>query len=184
MKSIILTIVLAASGCASTSALDAVALVDPGRADPVSLGTLTGDARLTVLVFFSRTCPCQRAHDARLVALAERWAPRGVAVIAIASEEGFGPEDAGRERAARGYPYPIVVDPEARLARAVGATFATHAAIVDRHGRLLFSGAIDSDVVKLTDDATPYLEDALVALASGRAIGATGRPRGCVLRKS
>lgn len=172
------------SACASASPVHEVRLTDPARAGEVTLVDLARDARLTVLVFFSSHCPCQRAHDARLVALAERWAPRGVALIAVASEEGFTAADAERERAARGYPFPLVVDPEARLARSVGATFATHVTIVDHEGRVRFGGAIDSDVVKLHDDATPYLEDAMSALTSGRAVGETGRPRGCVLRKS
>src|SRR4029079_4517600 len=36
---------------------------------------------LTVLFFFSAHCPCQTAHDARILALEARYAPRGVTFV-------------------------------------------------------------------------------------------------------
>jgi hypothetical protein len=168
--------------CASGPDVRDLSLVDGGGA-AVPVTSHVGDSGLAVLVFFSARCPCQRAHDARLVTLAERWAPRGVPFVAVASEAGLGRDDLARERAARGYPFPLVADPDARLARALGATFATHVVIVDAAGRVRMSGAIDSDAVTLHDDATPYLERALVALTTGQPLADGGRAKGCVLRK-
>jgi len=182
LRPLLLTSLLYIGACASGPDVRDLTLVDgAGAATPVSAHV--GDSGLAALVFFSARCPCQRAHDARLVALAERWAPRGVPFVAVASEAGLGPDDLARERAARGYPFPLLADPDARLARAVGATFATHVVVVDAAGRVRMSGAIDSDAATLHDDATPYLERALVALTAGQPVAEGGRPKGCVLRK-
>ena len=54
------------------------------------------------------------------------------------------------------------------------------------HGKRVYSGGADSIPATRTDDlarATPYVRDALVALAAGRPIAnAVTRPYGCVVK--
>lgn len=124
--------------------------------------------RLTVFVFYSAACPCLRAHEPRLERIRADYASRDVALILVDSELDADPAGAAREASRRSYAFPLLVDPEARLARALGAEFATQAIVVDRFGRVQYSGGIDSDKNHLRPSATPYLRDALDDLLQGR----------------
>ena len=145
---------------------------------------LAARAPLTVFVFFSAHCPCQAAHDGRLVALDARYRPRGVQFFAIDSEVGASEERAATEAARRHYTFPILIDKVAQVARRVGAEFATYTIVVDTGGTIRYRGGIDSDRSHLTDDATPYLGDALDDLLAGRPPGtAEAKTLGCALEK-
>ena len=179
----------ALAGCAASlpppprgAPAESLRLVDAAGARR-SLRDLSGDAKLTVVEFFSATCPCQRAHDERLAALHARYAPRAVAFVAVGSEVDLDDAAAAREAAARHYPFPLVRDPGADLATALGAEFATYVVVLDQAGDVVYAGGIDSDRSHLTADAEPLLANALEALTRGRpAPRAATRVRGCALR--
>jgi len=141
-----------------------------------------GAAKLTVIEFFSAHCPCQTKHDERLRAIAEEYAPRGVRVVAVDSEIDAGAARAREEAERRHYPFPILIDPNGTAAYALDASYATYALVVDRDGRILYAGGIDSDKYHLTDDATPFLRDALEdALADRPVRRPAGKTLGCAL---
>lgn len=149
-----------------------------------SLREIAARAPLTVLVFFSGHCPCQTAHDERLVALDARYAPRGVQFYAIDSEVGATADRDRAEAARRRYRFPILTDDGATIATAVGAESATYTLVVDRVGAIRYRGGIDSDRTHLTPAATPYLADALEDLLAGRAPRvAESRALGCALTR-
>lgn len=169
--------VLASIGCAPSS-------VDVGARAPASARALAADHAVTVLVFFSATCPCTSAHDRRLVALAERYSARGVRFVAIDSEAGA---DDARDRAeatARGYPFAIVADPDGAVAESLGVDVAATTVVVDGAGLIRYRGGIDSDRHDLHDDATPFLSNALDAVLDGHdPTTKTAKSLGCVLRR-
>ena len=145
---------------------------------------LVGGADWNVLVFTSRECPCVSAHDGRLRELAATFAPRGVKFVAIDSEVGGTPEIEAAEARKREYPFPIVVDTGAALANRLGAEYATYTVIMNRAGKVLYRGGIDSDKAKLHDDATLFLSDALTDLTTGKPLRRPeGTALGCMLRK-
>jgi peroxiredoxin len=149
-------------------ALAACAPAVPARAPSLSLaGTddashAVWDARgPTVLVFYAGHCPSMRAHDARLAALAQEYRPRGVRFFLVDSEvHASVGRDAAQARE-RGYAFPVLIDHGARLARALGAEYATYTVVLDAHGRVLYHGGIDSDRAHLTAHPTEYLREAL-----------------------
>lgn len=144
---------------------------------------LTRRHRFTVFVFYSAACPCVSAHEPRLAAIHHEYRDRGIAVLMVNSEVGANPHDDAREAARRRYPFLLLTDPEARLATALGAEFATHAVVVDAAGAIRYSGAIDSDKIRLHPDATPYLRNALDALLASHPPPAPAHePLGCSLR--
>jgi hypothetical protein len=137
----------------------------------------------TVLFFFSAHCSCQTAHDGRYRALYEAYHPRGVGFFAIDSEDGVSLDADVEYARARGYPFPILRDDGARLARAVGAEFATYSLVVAPDGKVLYKGGIDSDRTTLRSDARAFLKDALDdALAGAAPRVAEGEVLGCALR--
>lgn len=137
----------------------------------------------TVVIFFSADCHVLRAHDDRVRALADRFASRRVRFLAVDSEVDATLERDRAEAERRRYPFPILLDQGARVARSLGAEYAGHTVILDAAGNVLYRGGIDSDRVHLRDDATPYLADALGDLLAGKSARvAESKPLGCTLR--
>lgn len=170
--------------CASTQA---AAL----RLPPMRLSSTRGEvqvlpsprAPLTALVFFSADCDCQRAHDARLRELYQRYRGRGVDLLVVDSEVAASlVRDAALARQ-RAYPFGVLIDHGGRLAHALEAEYATYSVVIDAAGQVRFRGGIDSDYRDLHDDARFYLRDALDDLLAGRPVRAPeAKTLGCALR--
>jgi peroxiredoxin len=150
-----------------------------------SLRKKATESRALVITFFSADCPTQRAHDARLRELYHRYRPRGVDFVAIDSEAAASPASAAREARERGYPFPILIDAEGRVADALGAEYATYTVVVDSKGSIRYLGGIDSDMHHLRPNASMWLRDALERLLAGES---PSPPRtktlGCPLQRS
>ncbi len=171
---LVAALLVAQAGCAP---------VEP-RVAAVDLGMLPSHGTLTVLVFFSETCHCLAAHEPRLFELYGRYHPRGVDFLMVDSETSGSEERDALEARRRGYPFPLIRDPGARLAGALGAQYASYVVVLDAEGRVRYHGGIDSDKSRLHDDARPYLQDALDDLLSGRAPRvAEGKTLGCALQR-
>lgn len=163
----------------------ALACASPVTALPVrEASELTQGSAFTVVTFFSASCPSQKLHDARLVELARAYAPRGVRFVAIDAEAEAEGERDGREAAARGYPFPLLVDPGGVWADRFGATASTETFVLDREGRVRYRGGIDSDRTHASSSVQPWLRDALDALLAGHEPPrATTTPQGCAIRR-
>jgi peroxiredoxin len=163
----VLPLVVGAALCACAPARAPQA---PDMSLPGSDGRLHAlrESPLSVLVFFSPSCAYQTAHDARLAALFEAFASRGVAFFAVDSESTGSLERDRAEAERRHYPFPILRDDGGVLARSVGAQYSTASVVAARDGRVLYEGAIDSDGLHLHGDARPYLRDAIESALAGR----------------
>ena len=122
------------------------------------------------------------AHEPRLKGIFEDYRSQGVQLYLVNSELGADPGRDAQEAVRRGYPFVLLTDPEARLARSVGAEFATHTIVVDAQGLVRYSGGIDSDMARLKPNATPHLRNALDELLAGRSPETSGRALGCTLQ--
>jgi len=181
-----LCLTLALVSCATgqpVAQLPGVPLVQPGG-ETVDVRRLAEGAELTVLIFFSGHCHCLDQHEPRLKALDEQYRSRGVQLVMIDSETNASPERDRVEALRRGYPFPILGDRGAVLADRLHAEYATYCVIVDRQARVLYRGGIDTDKSHLSDDATPYLKNAIDDLLAGHAPRiAEGKALGCALQK-
>jgi peroxiredoxin len=177
-----IVLALAVSGAACAPAprrpLDERIALTDGTGRARDLGAELAGSTALVVTFFSAHCPCQRAHDARLVALYETYHPRGVAFVAIDAEVTATRERDAEEAARRRYPFPLFTNANGSAAAAFGAEAATHTVVIDSEGRVRYAGGIDSDRSHLTGEAEPYVKDALDDVLAGRA---TRTPRGKVL---
>ncbi len=167
----------------STTAPASLSLRDEAGKDE-SLSERASRAPLTVLLFFSSDCPVQKAHDARIRELVDAYGPRGVAFSAVVSEVGA---DVAAERAAakqRGLGVPVLEDKDAALADALDVEYSTHAVVLDRERRVLYTGGIDSDRTHLSPKSSRWLANALDEALAGKPVSrAKTEPLGCPLRK-
>lgn len=178
---------LLAAACAPAQAprlpTDPALVLPASDGAPRDLTRWVAEHPVTVLVFFSKDCPTLAAHDARFIAFAQRYTPRGVAFALVSSEREATPAGDALEARRRGYPFPLLSDPGGRLARALGAQYASHSVVLDAHGRVRYSGAFDSNGVQLTHDATQHVRDAVEALLAGHPPPAREREGlGCLLQ--
>jgi len=144
---------------------------------------VVGAHRLTVFIFYAAGCPCLAAHEPRIAELQRAFSGQDVAFFLVNSEHGASPSVDAREAQRRGLSVPLLTDSDARLARVLGAEFATHSIVLDARGRVAYSGGLDSDKKQLHPDATPYLRHALEDALAGRPQRATEHEAlGCALQ--
>ncbi len=132
------------------------------------LSDLVSGGKATVVEFFSADCPCQNAHDERLIDLWRRYQPQGVRFVVVDANYSASLDHDLAEAQERHYPFPIVVDPGGALMRALGAKYATYSVLLDAEGRVRYRGGFDSDRHPLSEHPKAYLADAIGALLQGR----------------
>ena len=155
------------------------------------------DASALAVVFTCNHCPTAQAYEDRLIELAEEYAPRGVAFVAISpndpdalrpDELGYtdvsdGFEDMKVRAAERDFPFPYLFDGDDQTAsQAYGPVATPHLFLFDRERRLRYAGRIDDadDPRKArSHDARNALE---AVLANAEVSPETTRPFGCSIK--
>jgi peroxiredoxin len=139
-------------------------------------------AKVTVIEFFSADCPVQKAHDARLKELAA-LRDQGVQVLLVDSEAGASLARDSAEASARGYPFPILIDDQAKLAEALGVRFSTTSLLIDGEGHIRYRGGIDRDSGHLRPNTPFLLKQGVEQMLAGKQPDpAETKPLGCFLK--
>jgi peroxiredoxin len=143
-------------------------------------------ADVVVLIFSSNRCATAKAYGSRMNALVRDDGPRGVALMAINSNDPhlYPDEDRARmvERAtADGYTFPYLADHDQRVAAAYGATCTFHVFVLDRARRIRYQGRFDDS--RIEGNVTQHdLRNAIDDILAGREVRVpTTRPFGCHL---
>jgi len=143
------------------------------------------DAELLVVFFTCNHCPYVIGSEERMNAFYADYAPKGVAMIAINSNETDGhPTDDFEhmvERAKdRGFRFPYVRDESQEVALAYGALRTPHFYVFDEQRKLRYTGRMDDNPREESKATTHELRDAMDALLEGRAVPAPmTNPIGC-----
>jgi peroxiredoxin len=145
------------------------------------------DAAVLVLIQFCNHCPYVLAWQDRINAIARENADRGVAVVAVGSNDAVRyPADGFPAMVARaqeaGFVFDYLHDEDQSLARALGSQRTPEVFVFDRERRLVYHGAVDDD--RDGDAITRhYLRDALDAALEGRSPEiAETPPVGCTVK--
>lgn len=125
----------------------------------------------TLVIFSCQHCPFVKAWDARIAALGNEYAKKGVGVIQINSND---PAVAGdtlevmqAQAKQQGYEFAYVMDATSGVAKAFGATRTPEVFLFDAAGKLAYHGAVD-DNKNAGKAKTHYLKDALEAVVAGK----------------
>ena len=142
------------------------------------------EATAVVVVFTSNTCPYAVDVEDRLIALHEKFADRGVAVVAINSNTGRADQlPAMRERAEeKKFRFPYLDDATQEVAKAFGATTTPEFFVLGPERKVIYMGSLD-DSPDGKNVAKRYVERAVDAVFSGSAPEtAETVPIGCRIR--
>ena len=171
----------AARAAAVGEAAPAFSLPDPGgRA--VSLADYKG--QVVVLEWVNPDCPFVQRHYAAgtMKKLAEAYAGRGVVWLAVNSTHYMDAASNRKWIEKYGLPYPILDDRAGAVGHLYGARTTPHMFVIDKNGKIVYAGAIDSDAGGGADSVN-YVGQALDALLAGKSVAtAETKPYGCSVK--
>ena len=166
----------------------AFTLPDTVSGKPKSLDTLKG-VKGTVVMFICNHCPYVKHINAELVRVARDYQRRGIAFIAISSNDAANyPEDGPdkmREAAHKlGYTFPYLYDESQEVAKAYQAACTPDLYVFDTQLALVYRGQFDDSRPKSGKGATGRdLRLALDAVLEGKPVSADQRPSvGCNIK--
>lgn len=132
------------------------------------------DAKATVLIFTSTTCPVANAFAPEIQRIENEFKPQGIPLVLVQTETDITPEAARTHAAEYGLTCPVLTDPGRTLAKAAGATMTPEAAILSAAGELLYRGRIDDRFPAVgqrrSEPRHTDLRDALVAILAGQPV--------------
>jgi peroxiredoxin len=142
-------------------------------------------AKLLIVVFSCNHCPFVVGSEARMKKLLADYAPRGVRMVAINSNETQNhPTDSFEHMKQRvqqeKLPWPYLRDESQDVARAYGALRTPHFYVFDAGRKLRYTGRLDDNPREAAKATTHELRDALDALLAGKPLAvAVTNPIGC-----
>lgn len=136
--------------------------------------------KLPLLMMADTTCPCVRAYDKRMKALAQQFPDLRVAYVFPSPLESR--EQIAKFAASRGYAWPVAFDGEQKVMATLGGRCTTESFLFDRDGKLRYHGRIDDNIYDEANVHTRDLQYAILALVGGKTIVKSEAPAyGCVI---
>jgi peroxiredoxin len=138
--------------------------------------------KIVVIEWICQNCPVSKGKLETMIKLANEYKEKDVVWLAIdSSAKGhayFTTDDAKHTYATENkIPYPILTDADGKVGKAYGAKTTPHMFIIDKEGKLVYSGAIDDK------GETNYVSQTLNALLEGSQVPvATTTPYGCSVK--
>ncbi len=126
-----------------------------------------------IVVFTCNHCPFAVMYEDRLIDLNEKYAPRGYPVIAInPNDPEVQPKDGFEAMIVRaeekGFNFPYLMDEDQKIYPQYGATRTPHVFLLDDGRIVRYIGAIDDNHEDPDAVKEKYLENAIMALESGK----------------
>ena len=143
------------------------------------------DAKLLVVAFTCNHCPYVIGSEDRLNALFADYAPKGVALVCINSNETENhPTDSFDDMVVRAkekaFAFPYLRDESQDVALAYGALRTPHFYLFDAERKLRYTGRMDDNPMTAGEETTHELRDALDDLLAGREVAVPlTNPIGC-----
>jgi peroxiredoxin len=195
--------VLAGTAALTISPFSAFASADLGAVAPDfaatdsngktwSLADLKG--KIVVLETTNHDCPYVGKHyrSGNMQSQQRDATAKGVVWLTVAAsapgEQGYVTASEANAIVARNNAAPtaVLLDPQSKIAHAYGATVTPHMYVIDKTGKLVYKGGIDSIASSNVDDvprATQYVRVALDETMAGKPVTqASTRPYGCSLK--
>jgi thioredoxin-related protein len=144
----------------------------------------------TLVMFSCNTCPYVIANQNRTMAVAKVALGLNVGVAIVNSNEAKRGSDDSAEKMktyanGQSYYFSYLVDTNHKLADAFGAQFTPECFLFNKEGKLVYYGAIDNSPKDETKATTPFLENALQELATGKDITVkTSKAIGCSIKRN
>ncbi|CAN5323930.1 thioredoxin family protein [soil metagenome] len=153
----------------------------------VSLADAKGENGLLV-IFSCNTCPYVKLSESRIKEVAKMAKANKIGVILVNSNEAQRADEDSMDEMkkyarAQGYDFNYVVDKNSVVANAFGATRTPHCFLFDKKV-LVYRGAIDDNIKSATDAKEHFLNDAITAVGTGKAVKTNStKSVGCSIKR-
>jgi peroxiredoxin len=143
------------------------------------------DRPLLALIFLGVECPLAKLYGTRLAELQRELGPRGVAFVAVDSNQHDTGEEVARFRREHRLNFPFLKDPDNRLADRLGATRTAEVFLLDASRAVRYHGRVDDQDAPGVHRLKPTRRDLAEAaedLLAGRPVRVPQTPApGCVI---
>lgn len=123
----------------------------------------------TVVVFISTVCPMANDYTDRLRDLVRDYQPRGVRIALVYANRTESLDEIRRHAQAVEFDFPVYRDEQQRVADLLHAAVTPTAYVIDRAGRIRYTGKID-DSVNPARVKRRWLGEAIDAVVAGRGV--------------
>ena len=149
---------------------------------PFSLSSAAKAHKAVVLMFISTQCPYSNAYNDQMKALASAYASKGVLFAGINSNKTEAAADAVAHAKSHGHTFPIMKDPDNKVADLYDAKRTPEVYVIDAQGKLQYHGRITED--HENPASTPDLKNALDSFLTGKPIARTEtKAFGCTIKR-
>ena len=132
------------------------------------------DKDVIVVVFTCNSCPVAAGYEDRIIAFAEKYAPKldtGVAIVAInvntAKDDALPAMKTRAEKKKFNFPY--LYDPTQEIARKFGAMYTPEFFVLDKARKVIYTGAMD-DKGPPDEPKAKHLDAAVTAALAGESV--------------
>ena len=148
-----------------------------------TLYKLSKEKPATVVLFLATQCPIATDYAERIVALVETYNEKDVQFVGINSNKQEKVEEITEYSEKHGFEFPVLKDPENKIADYFGARRTPEVFLLDAERVLRYAGAIDNSPKEPTKH---YLRDALDLVITGKDIPKSAkktRAVGCTIKR-
>lgn len=148
-----------------------------------ALYKLSKEKSATVVLFLATQCPIATDYAERIVALVKTYEAKNVQFIGINSNKQEKIEEIPPYNEKYGFEFPVLKDPENKIADYFGARRTPEVFLLDAERILRYAGALDNSPKEPTKH---YLQDALDLVITGKEIPKTSkktRAVGCTIKR-
>ncbi|MGE5278248.1 MAG: thioredoxin family protein [Acidobacteriota bacterium] len=149
-----------------------------------SLSEAAGSHKAVVVMFIATKCPYSNAYNDRMREISAAYGKQGVLFIGINSNKTEPLSEVAAHAKEHGLTFPIMKDPDNKVADLYDARHTPEIYVVDPGGKLRYHGRIDENYEDPSRVTSPDLKNALNALLSNRPIAkAETRAFGCTIKR-
>lgn len=158
-------------------------LPDVSTGQQTTLTALSHGKKVAVVLFVSTRCPVSNAYNNRMIALAKKYTPKGVAFVGIDANSTEPTAEIAAFAKAKGFPFPVLKDARNVVADKYDAHVTPETYVINNSGVLVYHGRIDNDM-DTANIKTHELADALDATLGGKpVVKAQTKAFGCSIKR-
>jgi peroxiredoxin len=147
-----------------------------------SLASAAKAQKAVVLMWISTQCPYSNAYNAQMKDLANAYASKGVLFVGINSNKTEDASKAVSHAKVNGHSFPILKDPDNKVADLYNAQRTPEVFVVDSQGKVRYHGRITAD--HEDPASSPDLKNALDEMLAGKPVARTEtKAFGCTIKR-
>jgi peroxiredoxin len=188
LRPALLLAALAALACNAVAEAPAIGAAAPDfqlttiDGKPFTLSSAAKDHKAVVLMWISTQCPYSNAYNAQMKDLANAFASKGVLFVGINSNKTEDSANVIAHAKANGHTFPIVKDPNNKVADMYDARRTPEVYVIDPEGKLRYHGRITEN--HEDPASSPDLKNALDSFLAGKPIARTEtKAFGCTIKR-